>query len=74
LGAFHGSEAILLFKVPIHSDHVTDSVGDNLIDMWTRFAKTGNPNGGMNVTWSKYTRDGDQYLDIWAVPIVRSGY
>ncbi len=74
LGAFHGSEAILLFKVPIHSDHVTDSVGDNLIDMWTRFAKTGNPNGGMNVTWSKYTRDGDQYLDIGAVPIVRSGY
>jgi len=74
LGAFHGSEAILLFKVPIHSDHVTDSVGDNLIDMWTRFAKTGNPNGGMNVTWPKYTRDGDQYLDIGAVPIVRSGY
>jgi para-nitrobenzyl esterase len=73
-GAFHGSETILLFKVPIPSDQVTDSVGDNLIDIWTRFAKTGNPNGGMNVTWPKYTRDGGQYLDIGAVPIVTSGY
>jgi para-nitrobenzyl esterase len=73
LGAFHGSEAFLLFKVPIRSDKVTDSVGDNLIDIWTRFAKTGNPNGGMNVTWPKYTRDGGQYLDIGAVPIVKSG-
>ncbi len=73
-GAFHGSETILLFKGPIPSDQVTDSVGDNLIDMWTRFAKTVNPNGGMNVTWPKYTRDGGQYLDIGAIPIVKSGY
>jgi len=53
---------------------VNDQVSDNLIDLWTRFAKTGNPNGGMNVTWPKYTREGAQYLDIGAVPIVKSGY
>ena len=73
-GAFHGSETILLFKVPIPSDPVNDAVSENLIDLWTRFAKTGDPNGGMNVTWPKYTRDGGQYLDIGAVPIVKSGY
>jgi para-nitrobenzyl esterase len=73
-GAFHGSEAVLLFKVPKRPDPVTDSVSDNLVDLWTRFAKTGNPNGGMNVTWPKYTRDGGRYLDIGAVPIVKSGY
>ncbi|MDO9323639.1 MAG: carboxylesterase family protein, partial [Methanoregula sp.] len=50
-GAFHGSETILLFKVPIQPDPVNDAVSDNLIDLWTRFAKTGDPNGGMNVTW-----------------------
>ena len=32
------------------------AVTDNLVDLWTRFAKTGNPNGGMNVTWPRYTR------------------
>jgi len=72
-GAFHGSETILLFDVPIPRDPVTDSVARNLIDCWTRFAKTGNPNGGMNVTWPKYNRAEGQYLDIGAVPRVKSG-
>jgi para-nitrobenzyl esterase len=70
-GAFHGSDTILLFKVPIPQDPVTDSVSDNLIDLWTRFAKTGDPNGGMNVTWPKYTTDRGRYLDIGAVPTVK---
>jgi para-nitrobenzyl esterase len=71
-GAFHGSETILLFKVPIRPDPVTDSVSDNLVDLWTRFAKTGDPNGGMNITWPQYTKEKGQYLDIGAVPEVKS--
>jgi para-nitrobenzyl esterase len=72
-GAFHGSETILLFKVPIPSDPVNDVVSDNLIDLWTRFAKTGDPNGGMNVTWPRYTKESGRYLDIGAIPSVKSG-
>jgi len=72
LGAFHGSETILLFNVPMKKDPATVSVEENLIDLWSRFAKTGNPNGGMNVTWPKYTREQGQYLDIGAVPVVKS--
>jgi para-nitrobenzyl esterase len=72
-GAFHGSETILLFKVPIPSNPANDAVSENLIDLWTRFAKTGDPNGGMNVTWPRYTRESGRYLDIGAVPGVRSG-
>ncbi len=71
-GAFHGSETILLFRVPILPDPVNDVVSENLIDLWTRFAKTGDPNGGMNVTWPRYTREGGHYLDIGAVPGVKS--
>jgi len=71
-GAFHGSETLLLFRVPITSDPVTRSVSDNLIDLWSRFVKTGNPNGGMNVTWPQYTRENGQYLDIGAIPAVKS--
>jgi para-nitrobenzyl esterase len=70
LGAFHGSETLMLFGVPgIKPD---PAVADNLVDLWTRFAKTGNPNGGMNVTWPAYTRDGGGYLDIGNVPMVKS--
>lgn len=72
-GAFHGSETLLLFKVPKTLDPVTDSVSENLIDLWTRFAKTGDPNGGMNVTWPHYTREEGQYLDINDTPTVMSG-
>lgn len=71
-GAFHGSETILIFNVLPKTDPLTDSVSENLIDIWTRFAKTGDPNGGMNVTWPKYSRVSGQYLDIGAVPVVKS--
>ena len=66
-GAFHGSETLLLFGVPVPEDPV---VAANIVDLWTRFAKTGNPNGGMNVTWPKYTREQGRYLDINITPTV----
>jgi para-nitrobenzyl esterase len=70
-GAFHGSETLLLFGVPgIKPD---PAVAANVVDLWTRFAKTGNPNGGMNVTWPNYSRQKGQYLDINITPSVRSG-
>ncbi len=73
LGAFHGSECFLLFGLTneVKADPV---VAANIVDLWTRFAKTGDPNGGMNVTWPQYTRTGDRYLDINDTPTVKSGY
>ncbi|PWR70246.1 carboxylesterase/lipase family protein [Methanospirillum lacunae] len=71
LGAFHGSETLLLFNVPgVQSD---PAVAANVVDLWTRFAKTGDPNGGMNITWPSYTLKKDQYLDIDTVPVVKTG-
>jgi para-nitrobenzyl esterase len=72
-GAFHGSETLLLFGLTkeVKADPV---VAGNIVDLWTRFAKTGDPNGGMNVTWPQYTRAEDRYLDINITPTVMSGY
>lgn len=72
-GAFHGSECFLLFgwTKEVKAD---PAVAANMIDLWTRFAKTGNPNGGMNVTWPQYTRAGDRYLDINTTSTVMTGY
>ncbi|MFA4824929.1 MAG: carboxylesterase family protein [Methanoregula sp.] len=69
-GAFHGSETLLLFGVPVPAD---PAVADNVVDLWTRFAKTGNPNGGMTVTWPNYTRQKGQYLNINSTPSVMTG-
>jgi para-nitrobenzyl esterase len=71
-GAFHGSETLLLFNLPgINAD---PEVSANLVDLWTRFGKTGDPNGAVNVTWPQYTREVDQYLNINITSTVKSGY
>ena len=72
-GAFHGSELFLLFRLPVPQDPETTRVGDRMIDLWTRFAKTGDPNGGMNVNWSRYNRSTRQYLDINGTMTMLSG-
>jgi para-nitrobenzyl esterase len=50
------------------------AVAANIVDLWTSFANTGDPNGGINVIWPQYTSVGDQYLDINISPTVMSGY
>lgn len=45
-----------------------------MMNFWVRFAKTGNPNGEVNVTWPKYGAETDQYLDIEAILVVKTGY
>jgi len=72
-GAFHGSETLLLFGLT-NKVKADPAVADTLVDLWTRFAKTGDPNGGMNVTWPSYTKEEDQYLDIGNISTVKSGY
>lgn len=70
-GAFHGSETALLFGMP--GVPYDPAVAENIVDLWTRFAKTGNPNGGMNVTWPHYSRDDSRYLDIGNISVVKNG-
>jgi para-nitrobenzyl esterase len=72
-GAFHGSELFLLFRLPVPLDPETTRVGDRMIDLWTRFAKTGDPNGGMKVSWLQYNRSTRQYLDINGTMTMLSG-
>ncbi len=72
-GALHGSETFLLFGLT-KDLKANPVVAENLVDLWTRFAKTGDPNGGMGVTWPQYTRAEDRYLDINNVSTVMSGY
>ncbi len=72
-GAFHGSETLLLFGLT-KDLKANPVVADNLVEFWTRFAKTGDPNGGTNVTWPQYTRAEDRYLDINNASTVMTGY
>jgi len=75
MGAFHGSELFFVFRPPMMKpDPVSGKVSDTIMDLWVRFAKTGDPNGGINVTWPQYTTGTGQYLDIGEYPVVKTGY
>jgi len=75
LGAFHGSELIYLFRDTfMPSDQASLAVSGTLMDLWTGFAKTGDPNSGMNVNWPKYSSATGEYLDINVNTSVKTGY
>jgi para-nitrobenzyl esterase len=75
LGAFHGSELIYIFRdILMPSDQESKTVSDTLMDLWTGFAKTGDPNSGISINWPKYSNDTGQYLDINVTLAVRTGY
>ncbi|MFA4876408.1 MAG: carboxylesterase family protein, partial [Methanoregula sp.] len=64
-GAYHGSELYFIFRhFPGEPDPASNKVSDTMMDYWTQFAKTGNPNGKTNVNWPEYDTRTGQYLDI----------
>lgn len=75
-GSYHGMELFYVFNNWENTTLGTgsffkpadDSVQINLLNYWTNFAKTGNPNGGSLVTWPQYEANADCYLEIKATP------
>ena len=70
-GAYHGSEVqYILDSFDGAPDFTSDQKGlaDLIKNYWTRFAKTGNPNGGNAPAWPQY-RDVENSLDPEGEPI-----
>jgi len=60
LGAFHSAEVQFLFGSPMawFKRRFSDDelkLSDNMMDYWTQFAKTGDPNNGVLQEWPKYS-------------------
>jgi para-nitrobenzyl esterase len=53
LGAFHSAEVQYVFGIPTKPPFTSDEVAlsEQLMGYWTRFARTGDPNGGDAVVW-----------------------
>jgi para-nitrobenzyl esterase len=76
LGSYHGMELFYVFNTwenatlgsgPFFSD-ADDAVQTNMLQYWSNFAATGNPNGTQLVEWPEYNADTDCYLEIKATP------
>ncbi len=75
-GAYHGMELFYVFNTWENHSLGTgplfkpsdDSVQKNMLNYWTNFAKTGNPNGSGLANWNQYQANSDCYLEIKATP------
>ena len=66
LGACHGDELLYLFPVEGMNALVSENdkhVSNLISEMWTNFAKTGNPNPQQQEAWSQFSSS-QQYLRI----------
>ena len=68
MGAFHGVEIPYVFgNAGLFSglgeiEQADYELSDAIMSYWTRFAATGDPNGGNAPVWPRYSRASDQHL------------
>jgi para-nitrobenzyl esterase len=66
LGAYHGSEVQYLFDVGFFFEFTPaqKELSQAMVDYWTNFAVSGDPNGGSLPTWSPYATSVDQFQSL----------
>jgi len=66
LRCFHGADLGFVFGNPQNSgfDAGEKTLSAAIMGYWTRFAKTGDPNGGGAVSWPGYDKPTDQHLQL----------
>jgi para-nitrobenzyl esterase len=65
LGVFHSSEIPFVFGNNFFLNKVSEEgapISEAMMRYWTRFATTGDPNGGDDVFWPKYEESSDQHI------------
>ena len=76
LAVYHGAELPFVFgNLTVVSGQTRDdrAFSDQLIGYWTRFARTGDPNGDGAVTWPARTADTESYLQLDTPFLARTG-
>jgi len=75
-GSYHGMELFYVFNnwenatlgTGVLFKPADDSVQQAMLNYWTNFARTGNPNGGNWTGWPQYQAATDCYMEIKATP------
>jgi para-nitrobenzyl esterase len=75
LGAAHGFDLGLVFRnLPpgLRLEPSEQALADDMLHAWSRFAATGDPNGGATI-WPSYDPTSEPYLEFDTTPVPRSG-
>nr|CAD7256568.1 unnamed protein product [Timema shepardi] len=67
--AAHGDELFYLFRSDFIQNNIEpcspqESVSLNMVQLWTNFAKTGDPSRDLDVKWSPYTKLDNFFMNI----------
>ncbi len=76
LGAYHAMEIPYAFgnRLAWMPREATDErLSATMMEYWTRFAATGNPNGGREMKWPAYSPESDQSLELGSTLRVVTG-
>ena len=74
LGAFHGAEIVYVFGsiTPPTADDA--ALGETIRSYWTRFARSGDPNGKGTVKWRRFKDKTDRRLNLDVTPSELTGF
>lgn len=71
LGATHGSELTSVFGTSPTFTAQARSVSDQVQRYWTNFARTGDPNGGLDPMWTPLTADANVRMEFALDPVAK---
>jgi para-nitrobenzyl esterase len=76
LGAAHGSELPYVFGTsPLFATNTGEGTVSKLMERyWTRFAAAGDPNGGSDLTWPKFSAASNERMQFTLQPSVVSNF
>lgn len=74
LGPTHGTEMPYVFGTLSKPGADDATLSDTMQGYWTRFAKSGDPNGGSALAWPAFDDTSDKSLDLDVPPSVLTGY
>ncbi|HSV52927.1 MAG TPA: carboxylesterase family protein [Burkholderiaceae bacterium] len=63
-GAYHGSDVPYLFNFGVPFTPAQQAVSKEMVEFWTRFAKSGNPNAAGSTAWPAYTVSNDSHMSL----------
>jgi para-nitrobenzyl esterase len=72
-GVAHTIEHAFLFPGKYQPTEAEAAIARQMLEHWTRMARTGSPNGGNDPQWPASTVDNDAYLEIGAVTAAMKG-
>ncbi|MGQ9474710.1 MAG: carboxylesterase/lipase family protein [Actinomycetota bacterium] len=75
MGAYHGYELPFVFGTLVRFLRPEDQdLSETMMNYWTRFAATGDPNGGTEPEWPRFSEQDDSFQELGEQVRSRSGY